>query len=39
VMTVMALLVRTDISGYGFSFVKLTTAETERLRQLIERFV
>jgi DNA-binding response OmpR family regulator len=38
VMTVMALLVRTDISGYGFSFVNLTTSETDRLRQIIERF-
>ena len=38
-MTVMALLVRGDIGGYGFSFVNLTTAETERLRQIIARFV
>jgi DNA-binding response OmpR family regulator len=38
-MTVMALLVRADIGGYAFSFVNLTTAETERLRQIIARFV
>ena len=38
-MTVMALLVRVDIGGYAFSFVNLTAAESERLRQLIKRFV
>ena len=38
-MTLMAVLVRADISGYAFSFVNLTVAETERLRQIIQRFV
>ena len=38
-MTVMALLVRGDIGGYAFSFVNLTAGETERLRQIIARFV
>jgi DNA-binding response OmpR family regulator len=38
-MTVMALLVRADIGGYAFSFVNLTASETERLKQLVERFV
>ena len=39
IVTVMAMLVRADISGYAFSFVNLTSSDTERLRQLIERFV
>jgi DNA-binding response OmpR family regulator len=38
-MTVMALLVRGDIGGYAFSFVNLTAGETERLRQIIARFI
>jgi DNA-binding response OmpR family regulator len=38
-MTVMALLVRADIGGYAFSFVNLTAAESERLRQIVQRFV
>ena len=38
-MTVMALLVRADIGGYAFSFVNLTGSESERLRQLVERFL
>ena len=38
-LTVMALLVRVDIGGYAFSFVNLTAPETERLRQVVERFV
>ena len=37
--TIMALLVRLDIAGYAFSFVKPTPEETERLRRLVERFV
>jgi len=38
-MTVMALLVRADIGGYAFSFVNLTASETERLRQIVGRFI
>lgn len=38
-MTVMALLVRADLGGFAFSFVNLTTSETDRLRQLVERVV
>ena len=39
IMTVMALLVRADLGGFAFSFVNLTTSETDRLRQLVARFV
>ncbi|MBM4440667.1 MAG: response regulator [Candidatus Rokubacteria bacterium] len=38
-MTVMALLVRADIGGFAFSFVNLTGNESDRLRQLVDRFV
>ena len=38
-LTIMALLVRMDIAGYAFSFVKLGPGEADRLRLLIERFV
>jgi CheY-like chemotaxis protein len=38
-MTVMALLVRVDIGGYAFSFVNLTPRESDRLRDLVARFV
>jgi CheY-like chemotaxis protein len=38
-MTVMALLVRVDIGGYAFSFVNLTTAESDRLSHIVRRFV
>ena len=38
-MTIMAQLVRLDLAGYAFSFVKPTPEETARLRLLVERFV
>ena len=38
-MTIAALLVRLDLAGYAFSFVQPTPQDTERLRQLVERFL
>jgi CheY-like chemotaxis protein len=38
-MTLMASLVRLDLAGYAFSFITPNPEETERLRQLVERFV
>jgi hypothetical protein len=37
-MTLMASLVRLDLAGYAFSFITPSPEETERLRQLVERF-
>ena len=36
-LTIMALLVRMDIGGYAFSFVKVGPAEAARLRLITER--
>ena len=38
-MTIVALLVRLDLAGYAFSFVRPTPEDTGRLRQLVERFL
>ena len=38
-MTLMALLVRLDLAGYAFSFITPSPEHTDRLRQLVERFV
>ncbi len=38
-MTVMALLRRTDIGGDAFAFVNPSAAETDRLTQVVQRFV
>jgi CheY-like chemotaxis protein len=38
-MSLMATLVRLDIAGYAFAFTKPSTQDTQRLRQLVERFV
>jgi len=38
-MTIAATLVRLDLAGYAFSFVDPAAEHTERLRQLVERFL